>query len=190
MKTYPRTILCPTFQLTDEAAMQCAGVLAKTFGARLLLLRVVDDASHFAFPSESGDYHIRPTDPMDAMDLPLIEGANHECFELFGEPTTGIRDFAIQNDADMVVISNDVKFDGSAALGPRTKRIAECLPCTVIIIKDLSRDSKKSSFAASAIEVLDKRKEESLHVKSWLLEQVNKFPEELPDEFHSSANHD
>ena len=179
MNLYPRTIVCLTFSSSHHAALRCAGVLAKSFGSRLLVLDIVEGTKRSITSPGTPDYRIRRRECLSEWDAVLLEGANHECYELRGEPICGIRDFAMEHGADIVVVGNDSEFEGLAALGPWTRRIVESLPCAVMIVKTPIRETLASDDGAPTTEVTDEALEEEFPVSSWLLEHVNKTTDDL-----------
>jgi nucleotide-binding universal stress UspA family protein len=176
MKPYPRTILCPFFDPGhSKESLRCAGVLAKTFGARLILLQIVDVARRSRHAPGTPDSSIRRLNWLDDSAHPILKETRYERFELRGEPVTGIRNFALDFDADIVVLANDIAFDEQAALGPQTRRIVDSLPCAVMIIKEpIGLVSEPAHHPPVSTPTVDQPLIDEYPLSRWLLTHDNK----------------
>lgn len=172
MNPYPHTIVCLTFKPQDEPTLRRAGALAKTFGARLLLLEV--DNSIPRKPSVG--YQTRRLTPYGSTEA-LLEGANHERYVLSGDASIGVCEFAKEHDADLVVVANDFESGALDALGPESRKVVENLSCSVMIVKDPSNDSKDAT--ARPAEISSDDCEAEFPVSTWLLEHVNKSVDDV-----------
>lgn len=136
MKPKIETIVCPIFNPDDVLGFEYACSLSEAYSARLLVISVANDHHRTRYSPGTPDYEIRTTKSVAAFES-SPRGTYAEFFELRGESTTGIRDFAIENDADILVIANDQAIPEQSILSGKARALVESAPCTVLIAKKL-----------------------------------------------------
>lgn len=136
MNINPQVIVCPVFDGNARSAIKRAAELARTFDAKLLILNVIDNTVRSLQSPGTPFYRERRLADDETIYLSVLNGITHEQHELIGEPTVGIRNFVIRKEADLVVLGNASPFGGSDSVDARTRRIADSLPCTFMVIKD------------------------------------------------------
>ena len=145
-----RNILVPTdFSECSEAAVKYGAALAKTFGATLHMLNVVQDpytlpwgADGFAAPIGDmlADWEAQAKTRL-AECVPAVAAANTVLTTRIGSPYTEIVRYAVQNRVDLIVIGTHGRGPlGHILLGSVAERVVRTAPCPVLTVRHPQRE--------------------------------------------------
>lgn len=140
-----KTILCP-LDLTDESksAVPLAFSMARTFGATLLLVHVVDDAfpypDVFAWRKPGEDFYKamrkEASDQLESLIARYGADTKAEKVILQGRPSEEVVALAGERKADLIVLSTHGRTGlDHALMGSQAEKILRRAPCPVLSLK-------------------------------------------------------